>query len=120
MDDSDDEVDEAIAMLAKNYNRVMRWFNQMAGKNVPQDVRDNRPRKSQTIVDDNREGRRGQQERDQSVQCFECKGYGHVQRECPNFLKQKKGYIASFSDTIATARQRTPATLSLLLPLKKP
>ena len=39
--DSDNEIDDTIAMLAKNYGRVMKRFSQVTGKNVPQDVADN-------------------------------------------------------------------------------
>ena len=37
--------------------------------------------------------------RTKGLKCHECEGFGHYQRECPNFLrKQKKGYSATLSD----------------------
>jgi len=45
--DSDNEIDDTIAMLAKNYGRVMKRFSQVTGKNVPQDVADDFKQKFQ-------------------------------------------------------------------------
>ncbi|XP_031120874.1 uncharacterized protein LOC116024111 [Ipomoea triloba] len=33
------------------------------------------------------------------IQCYECKGYGHIQLECPNYLRRKnKTYVTTLSD----------------------
>nr|GLL29916.1 uncharacterized protein LOC109146932 [Ipomoea trifida] len=33
------------------------------------------------------------------IQCYECKGYGHIQSECPNYLRRKnKTYVTTLSD----------------------
>lgn len=39
------------------------------------------------------------QNKGKGIQCHEYGGFGHIQVECSNFLKdQKKGYIATLSD----------------------
>ena len=41
LSDTDDDINDTIALLAKNYNRVMRTLNKISGKNVMPVVRDN-------------------------------------------------------------------------------
>jgi hypothetical protein len=75
-DESENEK-EAVAMLAKNFGRLMRndrfkkkFFERL--KKVPKGLR-----------------------------CFECSGFGHIQADCGN-LKQGKGkaYNATLSDEL--------------------
>ena len=41
----------------------------------------------------------GDQNERKGVQCFECEGYGHIQVECPNYVrKQTKSYYTTHSD----------------------
>lgn len=39
-------------------------------------------------------------DKDKGIQCFECEGFSHVQREFPNFLRRKKiSLMAQHDDT---------------------
>ena len=45
-----------------------------------------------------REGKESQST--QGVTCFECNGYGHFEKECPNYLRSKgKAYATTLSDS---------------------
>ena len=98
--DSNNDIDDTIVMLAKNYSRVMKRLNQMNGKNVPQDVKDNFQQRFQKNTNPHRNSKSGERSgKDKGIQCHECEGFGHIQKECPNFLKkQTKGYNATLSD----------------------
>lgn len=78
----------------------MKRFNHMTGKNVSQDVKDNFQQRFQKNGNPNRNGRSGERSgKGKGIQCYECEGFGHIQKECPNFLKkQKNGYNATLSD----------------------
>ena len=102
--DSDNEIDDTIAMLDKNYGRVMKRFSQMTGKNVPQDVKDNFQQKFQKNGNLYRMAKVVNAitillEKCKGIQCHECEGFGHIQKECPNFLKKRKnGYNVTLFD----------------------
>ena len=78
----------------------MKRLNQMNGKNVSQDVKDNFQQRFQKNINPHRNGKSGERSgKGKGIQCHECEGFGHIQKECPNFLKkQEKGYNATFSD----------------------
>ncbi|XP_075473923.1 uncharacterized protein LOC142504976 [Primulina tabacum] len=42
-----------------------------------------------------------------SVQCRECKGFGHYANECANRLRKNKGYNVSLSDEESDAEEKT-------------
>ena len=95
----DEETDETIAMMAKNYNRAMKRFNRLGGRNVNPDVRAKVSPKVPKTVNDRSNNSGDYSGRNKGLKCHECEGFGHYQRECPNFLrKQKKGYSATLSD----------------------
>ena len=98
--DSDSDIDDTIAMLARNYSRVMKRFNQMNEKNVSQDVKDKFQQRFQKDANPHRNSDSGDRPgKGKGIQCHECEGFGHIQKECPNFLKkQKKGYNTTLSD----------------------
>ena len=100
LSDSDSEIEETFAMLAKNYKKMTRRFKQMRSSNVTPNVKDISQQQGQKSEESSYESRRGERSnKGKGIQCHECEGYGHIQRECANFLKrQKKGFIASLSD----------------------
>ncbi|GAA0151950.1 hypothetical protein LIER_43157 [Lithospermum erythrorhizon] len=41
----------------------------------------------------------GQPDKPKGIQCRECEGYGHIQVECPNYIKKEsKNYHTTFID----------------------
>jgi hypothetical protein len=86
-DDSEDE-EKAVAMLAKNFGRLMRnerfkkkFFEKM--KKVPREAELEEAEKK------NPRGRR----------CYECSEFGHIRVDCGNLKKGKgKAYNATLSD----------------------
>jgi hypothetical protein len=86
-DDSEDE-EKVVAMLAKNFRRLMRnerlkkkFFEKM--KKVPREAK---------LEEAEKKDPRG-------PRCYECSGFGHIRADCGN-LKQGKGnaYNATLSD----------------------
>jgi len=86
-DDSEDE-EKAMAMLAKNFERLMRneWYKKKLSKKMKKAPRESEPKEAE------KKDPRG-------PRCFECSGFGHIQADCGN-LKQGKGkaYNATLSD----------------------
>jgi len=94
-EDSDNEED-AVAMLAKNFGRLMKneKFKKKFTKRLKKAPRESEPEKA---------------EKDPSgPRCFECSGFGHIRADCGN-LKQGKGkaYNATLSDE--SEEEETPA-----------
>jgi hypothetical protein len=86
-DDSEDE-EKAMAMLAKNFGRLMR--NERFKKKFSEKIK-KAPKKSELEEVEKKDPR--------GPRCFECSGFGHIQADCGN-LKQGKGkaYNATLSD----------------------
>ncbi|MCH86967.1 gag-protease polyprotein [Trifolium medium] len=93
--DSDESLSEAIVLLGRQFNKVLRRMDKRPKSNVPSIKFDiskqaNSQRKN-----------RGDEKTSQSkgVQCHECEGYGHIRTECATFLKrQKKSLAVTWSD----------------------
>ncbi|PNX93845.1 gag-protease polyprotein, partial [Trifolium pratense] len=67
---SDESISDAIVRLGREFNKVLKMMD-----------KNSRPNKGK------------------GVQCHDCEGYGHVQAECPTFLKiQKRGMSPTYSD----------------------
>jgi hypothetical protein len=88
-DESENEK-EAVAMLARNFGRLMRndrfkkkFFERL--KKVPKES----------------EPEEAEKKDPKGLRCFECSGFGHIQADCGN-LKQGKGkaYNATLSDEL--------------------
>ncbi|XP_019157178.1 PREDICTED: uncharacterized protein LOC109153768 [Ipomoea nil] len=86
-------MEQSIALLTKNFNRVLKKFNKFRNKNssnnqgnsIANQKPSNPKRRDNTITE--------------GIQCYECKGYGHIQSECATYLKRKnKTYITTLSD----------------------
>ncbi|XP_019189389.1 PREDICTED: uncharacterized protein LOC109183783 [Ipomoea nil] len=88
--DSDEDtqsMEESIVVLTKNLNKVVKKFNKFKNKN--KNFSNNNGNNTKKEKPQNTEG----------IQCFECKGYGHIQSECPTYLKRKnKTYVTTLSD----------------------
>ena len=87
-DDEDDE-DEDLTFIANEIIKLLQYRKK---------DKDKTPRKSKS-------SRKGKNEKP-LIQCHECKGFGHMRIECPNYLMKEKtknskvkGSIATLSDT---------------------
>ncbi|XP_057432974.1 uncharacterized protein LOC130725802 [Lotus japonicus] len=95
-DQSDQEagenLSEAIALLGKKFNRVMRKFDRRARPNVLD-------KRSDIIKNSGNALKNKEEDKSKGVQCHECEGYGHIRSECATFLKkQGKGMVATWYD----------------------
>ncbi|XP_019150550.1 PREDICTED: uncharacterized protein LOC109147343 [Ipomoea nil] len=86
-------LEQSIALLTKNFNRVLKKFNKTRNKNLSNNQGNsanqkpfNPKRRDNAITE--------------GIQCYECKGFGHIQSECATYpLKRKnKTYITTLSD----------------------
>ncbi|CAM9000924.1 unnamed protein product [Rhodiola kirilowii] len=102
-DESTNGVSEELALLTKNFNKLLKKINRKgAGQNSLnqskyQETRrvDFQPRERQSDQKEN-----GNSGRTKGIQCRECGGFGHIQAECANTLKKKnsKSLNVSWSD----------------------
>jgi hypothetical protein len=86
-DDSEEE-EKAVAMLAKNFRRLMRddRFKNKFSKKVKKVPREAEPEEEE------KKDPRG-------PRCFECSGFGHIRADCGNLKKGKgKAYNVTLSD----------------------
>ena len=90
-----EEVDEEdlskdIVLLGRQFNKILKSVDRRPRRNVQHiqpDISKQGNTSAKTETDD------------ESVQCYECEGYGHIRTECANYLKkQKKGLTATWSD----------------------
>ena len=89
-EDDDDDEDEDLTFITNEIIKLLQFSKKDKGKP---------PRKSKS-------SRKGKNEKP-VIQCYECKGFGHMRIECPNYLiKEKtkeskdKGLVATWSDTV--------------------
>ncbi|PNY13324.1 gag-protease polyprotein [Trifolium pratense] len=93
--DSSDSISEAIVILGRKFNEVVKRMDRRPRTNVRNNANDisgniNFQRKS-NINEKPNQGK--------GVQCHECEGFGHIRSECATYLKnQKRGLIVSWSD----------------------
>ncbi|KAK2368373.1 gag-protease polyprotein [Trifolium repens] len=89
---SEDCLSEAIALLTKKFNEFVNGVRAKWRTNVPDKMSNN---KAQGMSKEETNS-----EEETEVQCYECEGFGHIRKQCPNFLrKQKKGLAAILSDS---------------------
>ncbi|CAM8922544.1 unnamed protein product [Rhodiola kirilowii] len=118
-DESTDGVSEELALLTKNFNKLLKKINRRgAGQNSlnqskAQEVRrvDFQPRERQSDQKERRvdfqpkerqsdQKENGKGGRTKGIKCRECGGYGHIQAECVNTLKKRnvKSLNVNWSD----------------------
>ena len=87
-------MEKEVAFLAKNFQKFLKMNN--SGKPFNKG-------KFSSPKGDRKEFRKKDGKESQSTQgitCFECNGHGHVQNECPNYLRMKgKSYATPLSDS---------------------
>ena len=88
-EDEDDDEDEDLSFIIDEIIKLLQFRKKDKGKP---------PRKSKSL-------RKGKNEKP-LIQCHECKGFGHIRIECPNYLMKEKtkksedkGLVATWSDT---------------------
>jgi len=98
LSDEDSNIDEdALAMLAKNFEQFMK--NNRFKKKFS-----NRLRKAHHTA----ELEEAEKKDPRGPQCFECSGFGHIRTECAN-LKKLKG--KTFNDTLSDESEKEEETL---------
>ncbi|GAU10383.1 hypothetical protein TSUD_419050, partial [Trifolium subterraneum] len=93
--DSGEIFSEAIVMLGRQFNKILR----KADKNSWKDAKNNAPDIMRNI--DAQKKSKGDEKPivNKRIQCHECEGYGHIRTECGTYLrKQKKSLVALWSD----------------------
>ncbi|XP_019150128.1 PREDICTED: uncharacterized protein LOC109146932 [Ipomoea nil] len=86
-------MEQSIALLTMNFNRVLKKFNKFRSKSASIN-QGNFPTGQNQSISKGRESLKPE-----GIQCYECKGFGHIQSECPTYFKRKnKTYVATLSD----------------------
>jgi len=86
--DEDSDIDEdAMAMLAKNFERFMK--NNKFKKKFSDRLK-KAPQRAEPEEAEKKDPR--------GPQCFECSSFGHIKTECANMKKKKKAFNITLSD----------------------
>jgi len=92
------EEERAVAMLAKNFRRLMRdnWFKKRFSEKVKKALREADP----------------EEEEKKDPRCFECSGFRHIWADCGNLKKGKrKVYNVTLSDEL---EEEAPESLKFM------
>ncbi|GAA0163413.1 hypothetical protein LIER_19287 [Lithospermum erythrorhizon] len=100
-DNGEENLAETVNMLAKNFNKTLKRFNKKpySGGSTPDnfDQRTDKGWKNSKYGGSKSSG--DTQSRSKGIQCRECEDFGHIQVECPNYVKkQSKSYYTTMSD----------------------
>src|SRR3954462_8099397 len=91
----EENLSDSIAMLGKQFNKIIRSMDQKPRpnvKNISSDI-------SRSYDSGRRDKSEEKYNHSKGIQCHGCEGYGHIRAECPTYLKkQKKGLSVSWSD----------------------
>ncbi|KAK2448482.1 gag-protease polyprotein [Trifolium repens] len=94
-DEEEHSIEDAIAMLGKQFNKVLKRVdrkNRQNGQSIRFDINKQQNNLKKTKPEEKSNQSKG-------VQCHECEGYGHIRSECGTYQKrQKKGLTVSWSD----------------------
>ncbi|KAK2350959.1 putative mitochondrial protein [Trifolium repens] len=94
-DGEEDSIADAIAMLGRQFNKVLKRVDRRNRQNG-QDIRFDINKQQNSLKKSKPEDKSTQ---GKGVQCHECEGYGHIRSECGTYQKrQKKGLTVSWSD----------------------
>jgi hypothetical protein len=105
-DDSEEE-EKAVAMLAKNFRRLMRddRFKKKFSEKVKK-----APREAEPEEEEKKDPR--------GPRCFECSGFGHIRADCGNLKKGKwKAYNVTLSDVSEEEAPESEKFLAFVAPL---
>ncbi|KAG9442195.1 hypothetical protein H6P81_018049 [Aristolochia fimbriata] len=80
------ELGETVSLLAKDFNKFIRRSKK--NNYVQSNSRQNSARNGSTEVATKRK----------VLVCFECGGKGHIQSECPTYLRKQKSFTAAWSE----------------------
>ncbi|MCH94353.1 gag-protease polyprotein, partial [Trifolium medium] len=84
--DSSDSISEAIVLLGRQFNKVLKRMDRRPrtnGKNPTQDISKSTGFSRKPKSDEKSSQSKG-------IQCHECEGYGHIRTECATYLKKQK------------------------------
>jgi hypothetical protein len=105
-DDSEEE-EKAVAMLAKNFRRLMR--DDRFKKNFFEKMK-KAPREAEPKEEEKKDHR--------GPRCFECSGFGHIRADCGNLKKGKgKAYNVTLSDESEEEAPESEKFLAFVAPL---
>ncbi|WJX12367.1 hypothetical protein P8452_02877 [Trifolium repens] len=94
-DEEEDSIADAIAMLGRQFNKVLKRVdrrNRQNGQSIRFDI--NKQQNSLKKIKPQEKSSQGK-----GVQCHECEGYGHIRSECGTYQKrQKKELTVSWSN----------------------
>ncbi|GAA0154495.1 hypothetical protein LIER_12455 [Lithospermum erythrorhizon] len=115
---NEEELKETMSLLAKKFNKTMKRFNKK-----PYSTRDSSSgndrrfdswnKNNKTIGGNNSTGQQNQNQQNQGkgIQCRKCEGFGHIQVQCPNYIKkQNKNYYITYSDEDSDEEANVPPT----------
>ncbi|GAU10419.1 hypothetical protein TSUD_419150, partial [Trifolium subterraneum] len=93
--ESTDSVSEAIVLLGRQFNKVLKRMDRRPrqnAKHLATDMSRSIGNSRKTKIDEKLAQSKG-------IQCHECEGYGHIRTECATYLKkQKKSLNVTWSD----------------------
>ena len=83
MDEEEDSIADAIAMLGRQFNKVLKKVdrrNRQNGQSIRFDINKQHNGLKKTKPEEKSSQSKG-------VQCHECEGYGHIRSECGTYQK---------------------------------
>jgi hypothetical protein len=97
-EDSNNEEEDAMAMLAKNFGRLIK--NEKFKKKFTERL--NKAPRESNLKEAKKKDQRG-------PRCFECLGFGHMRADCGNLNRAKgKAYNTTLSDESEEEEEETP------------
>jgi hypothetical protein len=105
--DDSEEKEKAVAMLAKNFRRLMRddRFKKKFSKKMKK-----APGEAEPEEEEKKDPR--------GPRCFECSGFGHIRADCGNLKKGKgKAYNVTLSDESEEETPKSEKFLAFVAPL---
>ncbi|GAU44283.1 hypothetical protein TSUD_371830 [Trifolium subterraneum] len=88
--ESTDSVSEAIVLLGRQFNKVLKRMDRRPRKNarhLATDMSRSIGNSRKTKIDEKPAQSKG-------IQCHECEGYGHIRTECATYLKKQKKKVS--------------------------